>query len=74
MTGTIKAITDRGFGFITPDEPTKPDVFFHASALLDTDIDLLSIGDRVSYATGEDPRTGRERAVQVRCLDTADAA
>lgn len=74
MTGTIKAVTDRGFGFIRPDERTESDVFFHASALLDTDIDLLSVGDRVTYAVGEDPRSGRLRALQVRCLDSFDVA
>ena len=32
MTGKIARVTDRGFGFITPDDGQK-DVFFHAKDL-----------------------------------------
>ena len=33
MTGKIARLTDRGFGFITPDEGGDKDVFFHARSL-----------------------------------------
>ena len=34
MKGTITRLTDRGFGFIKPEEGDK-DVFFHARALVE---------------------------------------
>ena len=35
MEGTVKRVTDRGFGFIAPDDGT-PDVFVHASNVVGT--------------------------------------
>lgn len=34
MKGTIARLTDRGFGFITPEEGDK-DLFFHARSLVE---------------------------------------
>ena len=54
--GTIKRlVTDKGFGFITPDDKAelpqgKEDLFFHATAVADGGtIESLKEGDRVSY-------------------------
>ena len=63
MTGTIKRLTDKGFGFITPEGQEK-DVFFHSSAVVDTTFDQLKVGDVVSFET-EDSEKG-PRAVNVR--------
>ena len=38
--GIIKTITERGFGFIQPDN-ARDDVFFHQSALVDVRIEEL---------------------------------
>jgi cold shock protein len=63
MTGIIKRLTDKGFGFITPDEAGAKDVFFHSSALIDMVFDELREGDKVSFDV-EDSEKG-PRAVNV---------
>lgn len=62
--GTIKFFNqEKGFGFITPDEGGQ-DVFVHVSAVLGST--LLSEGQKVSYEVGQDRRTGKSRAENVR--------
>ncbi len=48
--GTIKRLTDKGFGFI--DTGTDKDLFFHNSALDGVSYDDLREGERVSYTEG----------------------
>ncbi|MGE4002641.1 MAG: cold shock domain-containing protein [Planctomycetaceae bacterium] len=66
-TGTIASInSDRGYGFISHDG-VRGDTFFHCSVLtgglvFSSDI----VGSRVQFDIGVDPRSGRERAQQVR--------
>lgn len=56
MTGTIARLTDRGFGFVKPDEGEK-DLFFHARSLAEgTLYDDLREGDKVTYDTEEGPK------------------
>jgi CspA family cold shock protein len=64
-TGTIKTLSDRGFGFIRPDEG-REDLFFHRSALVDLVFEELRQGERVSYSTEPDTRGRGMRAVDVR--------
>ena len=64
-TGTVKTISDRGFGFITPDQG-REDLFFHSSALVGVAIEQLRPGERVSYNTEPDTRGRGMRAVDVR--------
>jgi CspA family cold shock protein len=45
--GTIKRITDKGFGFI--DNGTDKDLFFHSSSVEGVSFDELTEGQRVSY-------------------------
>lgn len=52
MTGTIKKLTDRGFGFITG-EGLEKDLFFHSNSLVDVTFDELKEGDTVSFETEE---------------------
>ncbi|MDQ5969186.1 MAG: Cold-shock DNA-binding domain, partial [Patescibacteria group bacterium] len=33
QTGTIARVTDKGFGFIKPDQASEKDLFFHATSL-----------------------------------------
>jgi CspA family cold shock protein len=66
MNGVIKRLTDKGFGFITPEGADK-DVFFHTSALMNVAFDELRVGDMVSFDT-EDSDKG-PRAVNVMRLD-----
>jgi len=51
--GTIKKLTDKGFGFIEGD---RGDIFFHHSALQDTSYDSLQEGQRVEYDEGRGPK------------------
>ncbi len=48
MTGTIKSLTTKGFGFISREGETK-DLFFHSSELKDVMFDELQEGDTVTF-------------------------
>jgi CspA family cold shock protein len=48
MTGTIKAKTDRGYGFIAREGESK-DLFFHSKDLQGVTFDELKEGDTVSF-------------------------
>lgn len=56
MTGTIKRLTDKGFGFIAPEGQDK-DLFFHSSALVGVTFNELHDGDKVTFET-EDSEKG----------------
>ncbi len=62
--GTIKQMTDRGFGFI--DQGTGQDLFFHSSALENVAFDALRKGDSVEFETEPDPRGRGQRAVRIK--------
>jgi CspA family cold shock protein len=64
--GTIaRIISDRGFGFVKPDEGGD-DVFFHHSSVANGGFDLLREGQAVEFETGRDARSNRPRAENVR--------
>lgn len=48
MSGTIKTLTDRGFGFISREGETK-DLFFHSKELKGVTFDELKVGDKVTF-------------------------
>ncbi|OHA63083.1 MAG: cold-shock protein [Candidatus Wildermuthbacteria bacterium RIFCSPHIGHO2_01_FULL_48_25] len=48
MTGTIKTLTDRGFGFIAREGEAK-DLFFHSKDLSGVTYEELKVGDSVSF-------------------------
>ena len=48
MEGTIKTLTEKGFGFITVDGEDK-DLFFHSNELKGVTYEELKVGDRVSF-------------------------
>lgn len=57
--GTVKFFnTQKGFGFIAPDDGGK-DVFVHATALERAGVDQLLEGQKVSFTTEEDSRSGK---------------
>ncbi len=64
--GTIKRLTDKGFGFISS---RGQDVFFHSSSLDGTRFEELREGQRVSFEQQDGPKG--PRAVLVRVLDGA---
>jgi CspA family cold shock protein len=59
--GTIKRLTDRGFGFI--DTGGEKDMFFHSSNVEGVRFDELQEGQRVSYTEGEGPKGPRAENV-----------
>jgi CspA family cold shock protein len=48
MTGTIKTLTEKGFGFISREGEAK-DLFFHSKELVGVTYDELRTGDQVSF-------------------------
>lgn len=61
--GTIKRLTDKGFGFI--DTGKEKDLFFHSSSLQGVMFDELREGQRVSYDVGQSPKGPCAENVQV---------
>ena len=55
MQGTIKKLTDKNFGFITPEEGEK-DIFFHANELVEISFEELNEGDAVSFELTDTPK------------------
>jgi CspA family cold shock protein len=59
ITGTVKFYNDmKGFGFIQPEDGSK-DVFVHATALERAGMRGLAEGQKVSFDTAEDRRSGK---------------
>ena len=52
MTGTIKTLTDRGFGFIAREGEAK-DLFFHSKELNGVTFDELKVGDTVQFEVAQ---------------------
>jgi len=63
MNGTIKRITDKGYGFIATPEGTE--YFFHQSACASTPFDNLREGQAVSFTVGQGPKGPRAENVNV---------
>lgn len=61
--GTIKRLTDKGFGFI--DNGTGTDMFFHMSGLVGVRYEELKEGQRVSYTEGQGPKGPRAENIRV---------
>jgi cold shock protein len=58
-TGTVKFYNEqKGYGFIQPDNGGK-DVFVHATALERAGLRSLAEGQKVSFDTAEDRRSGK---------------
>lgn len=55
--GTIKKVTDKGFGFISTAD--GGDIFFHMSNLDGVRFDELREGQRVTYTVGQGPKGQR---------------
>ncbi len=52
MAGTIKTLTDRGFGFIAREGEAK-DLFFHSKELQGVTFDELKVGDMLNFEIAE---------------------
>lgn len=60
--GTIKKLTDKGFGFI---EGERGDIFFHSSALEGVAYESLQEGQAVQYNEGQGPKGKRAENVRL---------
>ncbi len=61
--GTIKRLTDKGFGFI--DTGTGKDLFFHMSAVEGTTFEALQVGQKVQFNAGQGPKGPRAENVRL---------
>jgi CspA family cold shock protein len=73
LTGTVKMISERGFGFLKKDGG-GPDVFVHASTVQEEHLIPwpLQVGARVSFEVAT-RGNGRQQACNVRLLDGSEA-
>lgn len=55
MQGTIKTLTEKGFGFIAREGESK-DLFFHNSELVGVTFDELQVGDAVTFEVTDGPK------------------
>lgn len=55
QTGTIKRLTDRGFGFISIEGKEK-DLFFHSNELKGVTFEELKEGDKVQFEVTSGPK------------------
>jgi CspA family cold shock protein len=63
-TGTIKKVTDKGFGFITVEG--SDDVFFHMSSLTaGVSFDQLQPGQAVEFEMGQGPKGPKAENVRL---------
>jgi cold shock protein len=60
--GTIKKLSDKGFGFIAGE---RGDLFFHHSAVQEARYDDLREGQAVEYEEGQGPKGPRAENVRV---------
>jgi len=68
LKGTVKWFnSQKGFGFIQPDDGSK-DVFVHISAVERAGLRDLHEGQKVSYEITQDRRTGKSSADQLKAL------
>ena len=66
--GTVKFYNDqKGYGFIQPDNGGK-DVFIHVTALHRAGLQGLAEGQKVSFDTAEDRRTGKLAVDNIQAL------
>ena len=59
--------SDRGFGFITPDEG-GPDIFVHASEFESAGLDPPTEGDRIAYEMKAEQRSGKLAATRLQAV------
>jgi cold shock protein len=68
MTGTVKFFnSDKGFGFITPDDEAK-DIFVHISAVQASGLNGLTDGQKISFDTEPDKRGKGPKAINLQLL------
>lgn len=68
MNGVVKFYnSQKGFGFIQPEDGGK-DVFVHATALERAGMHTLNEGQKVSFDTQEDRRTGKIAVGNIQAL------
>jgi CspA family cold shock protein len=63
MTGTIRTLTAKGFGFIAASDGVE--YFFHQSACKDVRFDSLREGQAVTFEKGEGPKGPRAENVRL---------
>lgn len=68
VTGTVKTVTDKGFGFIKQDDGDDKDIFYHENSLEGELADRkLRVGDKVKFEV-EQTEKG-PNAVKIKLLE-----
>ena len=61
--GTIKTLTEKGFGFIAREGETK-DLFFHSNDLTGVSFNELNVGDTLTFDIIDGPKGPSAKNVQ----------
>lgn len=64
MTGTIKTLTEKGYGFISREGEDK-ELFFHSNNLVDITFDELKVGDEVAFDVVDSDKGQRAENVKL---------
>ena len=64
MTGTIKTLTEKGYGFISREGEDK-ELFFHSNNLVDITYDELKVGDEVTFDVVDSDKGQRAENVKL---------
>jgi cold shock protein len=60
--GTVKRLTEKGFGFIS--NGSGKDLFFHSSAVEGVTFEQLREGQKVEFTEGQGPKGPRAESVK----------
>lgn len=63
MRGTIKRLSDKGFGFVRAEDQSNREFFFHRSDVQGTSFDDLREGERVEFEEVSSPKGPRAGSV-----------
>jgi cold shock CspA family protein len=59
---------ERGFGFVSCDDPDEISVFCHVTAVQRAGADSLIIGEHIEFDVAVNPRNGKNMAVNLKLL------
>lgn len=60
-----RIVKEKGFGFIRSDGKSNGDLFFHRTAILNSDFESLEVGHAVTFTLGQSSKGPRAENIHV---------